>query len=358
MNSKERVLAAVALQQTDRCPRDFHADGVVLQRLYRHTGAATYRELLTYLGSDIVDIRGVVDPEWVAPFPREFVRPDGSVQNYLGFVKKVQDTVFGPVAEHSDYILRDCADIDEMRAVFSFPRAEWFDFSGMEERLSEYEGLAVMASGASVFQHPTLLRGVDMLLCDMLTDPEAAEYIMDGFTDFYCDYYRAMFEACPGKIDILRIADDLGMQDRPLIGRELFETFVLPRVRRICELAHAYGVKVMFHSCGSVFPFIEALIKAGVDVLDPLQPNAKDMTPENLWAYFGGKICFHGSIDTQYVLPRGTQQEVRGQVRAHMEALHRPGGGFIIAPAHTLQPDVPVENILALYDEVNRQSGL
>lgn len=358
MTGKERVLAAINMQQPDRCPRDFHACGVVLERLYEHFGVSKYRELLDCLHSDIVDIRGVVDPEWTAPFPREFVRPDGSVQDYLGFVKRVQDTVFGPVAEHSDYLLQDCLDIDEMKEIYRFPKVEWFDFSAMSERLKEYEDLAIMASGASVFQHPTLIRRLDMLLCDLLTEPETAEYIIDGYTDFYCAYYRAMFEACPGQIDILRIADDIGMQDRPLLSRKLFKEIILPRIRRLCDLAHGYGVKVMFHSCGCAFNFIDLLIEAGVDILDPLQPNAKDMNSENLFAHFAGKICFHGSIDTQNVLPRGTAEEVRDQVRRHYAILGQPGSGFIIAPAHTLQPDVSVENIVAMYEEIDRLSGI
>ena len=211
-----------------------------------------------------------------------------------------------------------------------------------------------MASGASIFQHPTLVRQMDMLLCDMLTEPELAAYIMDRYTDFYCDYFKAMFEACPGQIDILRIADDLGMQDRPLISAELFEEFCLPRIKRLTDLAHSYGVKVMFHSCGAISSFIDALIEVGVDILDPLQPNAKDMAPAQLASKFAGRICFHGSIDTQYTLPKGTTEDVRAQVRAHAAIYGEANTGFIISPAHSLQPDVPVENILALYDEVDR----
>lgn len=360
MTSKERVLAAIDMKPVDRQPRDFHACNVVLDRLYEHFGVNTYKELLQCLHGDIVDIRGVVDPDWVAPFPKQFTRPDGSIQNYLGFVMKEQETIFGPVMEHSDYLMKDCLDLDEIKEFkdFQFPKVEWFDFSTMSERLKEYEDFAIMATGASIYQHPTILRGLDVLLCDMVADPEIADYIMDAYTDFYYDYYKAMFEACPGQIDILRIADDLGMQDRPLVSRELFDKYFFPRIKKLTDLAHSYGVKVMFHSCGCVFDFIDGIIEAGVDMLDPLQPNAKDMNPEKLQEYFGGKICMHGSIDTQYVLPQGTPEEVRAQVRKHISILGQSGTGFIIAPAHTLQPDVKVENIVALYDEVDKVSGL
>jgi len=357
MNRKERVLAAVSMRQTDRQPRDFHACGVVLDRLYGHFGVQTYKELLQKLNSDIVDIRGIVDPKWVAPFPKTWKRADGSTVDYLGFCKSVKQTVFGPVEEHSDYLLSTCDDLEEIKK-FRFPKVEWFDFSEMSGQLKEYEDFAIMASGASVYQHPTLVRGLEVFLCDLLAEPEIARYLIEAYADFYCDYFEAMFAACPGQIDILRIADDFGMQDRELIRRELFEEFFLPHIRRLCDLAHNHGVKVMFHSCGAVFNYIDLLIEAGVDILDPLQPNAFGMDPEHLKECFEGRICFHGSIDTQYVLPTGTPDEVRAQVRRHMEILGGKKTGFIIAPAHTLQPDVKTENIIALYDEIDRLSEI
>ncbi len=356
MTSKERVLAAVSMQPTDRQPRDFHACGVVQDRLAEHFGTRTHRDLLQMLNSDIVDIRGIVDPEWVAPFPKVVKNADGSTVDYLGFCKNVKQTVFGPVEEHSDYLLSGCDDLEEIRK-FRFPKVEWFDFSKMSERLKEYEAFAVMASGASVYQHPTLVRGLEAFLCDLLSEPETADYIIAAYVDFYDDYFEAMFTACPGQIDILRIADDLGMQDRALISIELFETHFLPSIKRLCDMAHSHGVKVMFHSCGAVFNYIDLLIGAGVDILDPLQPNAFGMNPEHLKECFEGQICFHGSIDTQYVLPTGTPDEVRAQVRKHMAILGEKKTGFIIAPAHTLQPDVKIENIIAMYDEIDKLSG-
>lgn len=351
MTSKERVLAAVNMQPTDRQPCDFHACGVVVERLRAHLGVTSYKEILRALGSDIVDIRGVVDPKWIAPFPKECYLEDGTKQDYLGFRKKVQETVFGPVEEHSDYVLSRCETLEELQQ-FRFPKVEWFDFSEMSGQLKPYAGFAIMASGASVYQHPTLVRGLDQLLCDLMTEPELAVCVIDAYTNFYLAYFDAMFTACKGQIDILRIADDFGMQDRPLVSKELFREFFAPRIKKLCDMAHAHNVKVMFHSCGAVFEFIGMLMEAGVDILDPLQPNAAGMSPEHLGEHYQGKICLHGSIDTQFVLPTGTPEQVREQVREHMRILGSKKTGFIIAPAHSLQPDVKTENIIALYDEV------
>lgn len=353
MNGKERVLAAITMLPTDRQPRNYHACGVINERMYEYFGVTSYRELLDRLHIDIVDIRGVVDPVWVAPFPKVVTNSDGSTRDWLGFCKKVQQTVFGPVEEHCAYILSECENIDEIKELFTFPKVEWFDFSNMSQELQQHSDLAIMASGASVYQHPSLVRGLERLLCDLIADPEIADYIIDGYVDFYHDYFDAMFRACPGQIDIMRIADDFGMQDRLLISRQLFQQFFFHRIKRLCDMAHSHNVKVMFHSCGAVFELIDLFIEAGVDILDPIQPNAKDMSPRHLIRHFGRKICFHGSIDTQYVLPRGSPEQVRKQVREHISILGADRTGFIIAPSHTLQPDVKIENIVALYDEVD-----
>ncbi len=157
-----------------------------------------------------------------------------------------------------------------------------------------------------------------------------------------------MITAAKGKIDMLRIADDLGMQDRLLVSPETFTSVFAPRIKRIVQMAHSHGVKVMFHSCGAIFPLIESIIETGVDVLDPIQVKASGMIPEKLKADFGSKICFHGSIDTQFLLPQGSPQQVEQSVCQMFNILGKQGG-FILSPSHILQTDVPLENIKALY---------
>ena len=106
-----------------------------------------------------------------------------------------------------------------------------------------------------------------------------------------------MFRAAPGKVDILRIADDLGMQDRLMISPAMFDQFIGPRLDRIIRMAHGYGVKIMFHTCGAVVPLIDRLIDLGVDMLDPIQVRAKDMEPAQIKERFGSRIALHGAID-------------------------------------------------------------
>jgi len=347
LNSRDRVRATVRREPADRTPLDFSANPATLARLKRDFGAGCHRDLLELLHVDIVDLRGVVDPVWCGPMPFETVTGDGDTINYWGMQTCVMETATGPEVCYSRYPLASATTLAEIEQ-YPWPDPDWFDFEDFDGRLDEWDGFAIMASGASIFQHPSFLRGLDNLLAEMIVSPEIAEYLMDRFTDFYCRYFERMFAAVPGKIDILRIADDIGMQDRPLVSMELFERCFVPRLKRLIDIAHSHGIAVMFHSCGAVVPFIDRLIEIGVDILDPVQVRAEGMAPEGIKERFGDRICFHGAVDTQYLLPYGTPDDIRRTVEELIETLGS-NGGFIISPSHVLQTDVPIANITALY---------
>ncbi len=136
---------------------------------------------------------------------------------------------------------------------------------------------------------------------------------------------------------------------RPEKWRKLF----FGKLKAMCDLGHKYGAKVMLHSCGSTRPIWSGLIEAGVDIYDTVQPEAAQMNPAELKEEFGDRICFHGTISTQRTLPFGSAEDVAEEVRLRIETVGKDGG-FIVAPAHNIQPDTPIENILALYEEVQR----
>ena len=354
MRSKERVLTAVALKIADRVPMDFSATPFVLQKLQRHLGTSTFRDLLQRLHSDVVDLRGVVEPVYCGPVPKERVVGGDLKENFWGWRTRTVQTCLGPEDVYCDFVLAS-ADSVEQLAAHLWPTVDWFDFTGFAERLEKWTDFAVMASGASVWQHPSFLRGMDNLLVDLVAKREIASFLLDRFTDFYVAYFDKMFTAARGKIDILRIADDLGTQSGLLFGPRVFAEFIAPRLRRLVEMAHSHDVKVMFHSCGSIVPFIEPLIALGVDVLDPIQVSATNMEPSTIKDRFGSRICLHGAIDTQHLLPQGLPDDVEWTVESMIHTLGK-GGGFILAPCHVLQADVPIPNILRLY-ETGHQAG-
>ncbi len=346
VTSKQRVLTAIHLAQPDRVPMDFQANPWVLERLHRDLKTSTHQELLRQLGSDIVDLRGVVDPRYVGPVPMSRELDNGIRENYWGWRQKIMQTATGPEDCFVEFVLADAKSIDDFEQ-HCWPNPDWFDFSEFAAGLSSWQDFAVMASGASVFQHATFLRGIDNLLIDMATRPELAHWLMDCFTDFYLGYFDRMFTAARGQIDILRAADDLGTQRGLFFSAGMFRTFVKPRLKKLVEMAHSHGVKFMFHSCGAIRPLIEDLIEIGVDILDPLQAAAEGMDPIVLKPMYGDRICLHGGICTQFLLPEGTPQEVQSEVCRRIEIFGR-GGGYILAPCHVLQTDVPTENILAM----------
>lgn len=345
------MLTVVGLEQPDRVPVNFGANAGTLARLKADLGCGSHRALLERLGVDIVDLRDVATPCYRGPVPKETVRTDGVKENFWGWRTRVMQTPTGPEECFCEFQLQNCGTIEEL-AAHRWPSPDWFDFAGFGRQVAEWEGFAVMATGASVFQHASFLRGQDRLLMDMAAEPELAEFVMDRFTDFCLEYFDRMLTSAPGRIDILRIADDIGMQDRLLIGPEQFDAFVAPRLKRLITMAHGHGVKVMFHSCGAIVPLIDRLIALGVDILDPLQAAAKDMDPVLLKKRFGKRICLHGGIDTQHLLPHGNPDEVRREVRRRVEILGA-GGGYILAPCHVLQTDVPTANVLAMYEAMN-----
>jgi uroporphyrinogen decarboxylase len=347
MNSKQRVLEAVACRRPDRVPVDFNANPGSLARLMGDLSVSTHRQLLDRLHVDIVDLRGVVDPVYRGPVPRQQDLGNGVTENWLGWRTRRMQTATGPEDAACEFIFAGADSVDEM-ADWRWFDVDWFDFSDFAQRLEPWRDLAVMASGASVFQHPAFLRGSDNLLADMALRPEMADYLIDRHTDFYVAFFDRMFTAAPGQIDILRIADDLGMQDRLLISPAMFDRFIGPSLDRLVHMAHGHGVKVMFHTCGAVVPLIDRLIDLAVDMLDPIQVRATGMDPVLIKQRFGSRIALHGAIDTQYLLPRGTPGQVAAEVR-RLIAQMGPDG-YIISPCHVLQTDVPTANVLALYD--------
>jgi uroporphyrinogen decarboxylase len=340
------VLAAVNGALPDRVPMDFHGNSFVLDRLKSQLGVDNHRDLLESLHSDVVDLRGTADPVYRGPVPFTQELGDGVRENFWGWRRKTVEAACGPEEQFVDFVLSDASSVDDLRR-HRWPSADWFDFSDFARRLEPWSDFAVMATGVSVLQHPSFLRGIDSLMLDMAAEPEMAHYLMDRFTDFYMEYFDRMLTAADGQIDIVRQADDLGTQQSLFFSPEMFRTFIKPRVARFVDLAHSHEVAFMFHSCGSIQPLIEDLIEIGVDILDPLQAAAAGMEPDVLKDRFGDRLCLHGGIDTQYLLPEGSPDEVRSEVRRVAEILGH-GGGYILAPCHVLQLDVPTANVRAM----------
>ncbi len=206
--------------------------------------------------------------------------------------------------------------------------------------------------GGGLFEYACWLRGMENYLVDMMLNKEFAIKLIEKIFEVEKNLWEVFLTAVGDYVQIVEVADDYGTQEEPMISPELFREIIKPYHKRLVSfIKEVTGgkVKVKHHTCGSVYDLVEDLIDCGVDVLNPVQPLAKNMKPEKLKPKFGKRICFHGGIDEQYVLPRGTVEEVREEVRRKINGFAK-GGGYILSPAHCIQPDVPPENIVAMYD--------
>ncbi|MCS7237136.1 MAG: hypothetical protein NZ899_02555 [Thermoguttaceae bacterium] len=338
---RERVLAAIAHQKPDRVPRDFWAEPPTWNRLLSHVGHRDKDRLLNELGIDIRHLE--------IPSPPEKCLGGGLYQNFWGERYYYRATPWGPMRDDTKGALAAATSLSELES-FPWPTPDLFDYSVLPEQCARYQEYALLYGFADVWQRPGLVRGWEEMFVDMVERPEWVHFLCRKFTDFYKEDYTRAAEVTKGRIDIYLLISDLGSQTGPLISLAMFRHFVAPYLREMIQLIHSLGGKVLFHSCGSVAPFIPDLIDLGVDILDPIQPTGPSMAPEVLQAKFGGRICFHGGIDMQRLLPFGSPAEVRAEVRRYCEVLGS-NGGYILAPAHLFQPDVPPENILAMYTD-------
>jgi uroporphyrinogen decarboxylase len=151
------------------------------------------------------------------------------------------------------------------------------------------------------------------------------------------------------QVDVYRLWDDVAMQDQMILSPSLWDKYLKKWYKPLFSDAKKYGLKVMYHCCGSFHPIIPSLIDIGVDILDPIQTNALGMDLENLKRLYGKYLCFHGGIDVQHLIPFGSIEEIRKTVKS-AKALFNLEGGLILGPSHEITPDTPIENILAIYN--------
>lgn len=360
MNSSERIRFAIDHTEPDKVPAHMNATKWVVAQLKKQLQVSSDKDLLKALHVDVYDMRGIdlhsgTVPDYRGPespfFPADW---GGGIFSFWKMKEFENLTTAGWTIDIEQPPLAGALTIQELEN-YSWPENDWFDYSKMKQKMEEWSDFSIMATGASVFQHATYVRGMDTLMMDMMADPDMANFILDKFTDFYHEYYRRMFDAVGDRIDVFALADDLGMQNTLLIGPELFDEYIAPRLKKMADLAHQYNIKLLLHTCGNVESLIPRLIESGVDILDPIQPESMD--PIEIKRKFGNNICLRGGISVQNVVTRATVEEVKIETRRIIEAL-KPGGGYILSPGHpVLQDDIPVENIIAMY-ETGYQYGL
>ena len=212
-------------------------------------------------------------------------------------------------------------------------------------------GLSAKSVSGGIFLTCCRLRSMEQFLMDMLLDKPFAKGLLARVEEMVLSLTEALLSAVGPYVQMVETQDDLGTQRAPLISPALYEELIQPCHARLSALIKKKTdgkAKVFLHSDGSIFDLLPQVIQAGIEVLNPLQPHAAKMEAERLKAVFGQKLVFHGGLDQQRTIPFGTPKEAEANVRQVLRAL-APGGGYIFSPCHNLQPDVPPENIMAIY---------
>ena len=247
-----------------------------------------------------------------------------------------------------DGVFAGTEDIAEVDA-FHWPDPKYIDFT---ETLMEIDktiaaGQAVLSGTWSCFYHNACdFFGMENYFIKMHTDPAVVDAVTRRIVDFYLEINEKLFNLAGNRIDAFFFGNDFGSQLDLLISPEHFDRFVMPYFREFTDQAHRHGYHVVLHSCGAIDRVIPRLIDAGVEILHPIQAMAKNMEAENLAKKYNGKIVFMGGVDTQRILPFGTPDEVRSEVRRLKDLF---GPNFIISPSHeSILPNVSPENIVAM----------
>lgn len=202
----------------------------------------------------------------------------------------------------------------------------------------------------SIFETCWFLRGMGQFFKDLIKNKKMAESLLNQVYEIQSAKMERYLDEVGKYLDVVAIGDDVAGQLGPLISPDLYREMVKPYHRRYFELIkNKTRAKLHLHSCGTVQHFLDDFIEIGVDIINPVQVTAQGMDPRMLKERYGSRIVFWGGIDSQYLLPQGTPKEVAQEVKNMVEILGQDGG-YVIGAVHNIQPDVPPENIVALFD--------
>ena len=301
-----------------------------------------------------VDLRYIAGPAYVGPPLAENTDMWGVKRRvvHVGAHGAAED-----YSEASDSPLASANSVEEVERYGHWPSPDWFDYRAIEAQCDAIrrDARAVVFMGDRLNRVAQLkpamyLRGVESILTDLALNPEVAAAILMRIRRFYLAYLERILDAARGKIDVVLTGDDFGSQNGPLVSLEMWRRFLKPGFAEYIGLIKQYDAVAMHHTCGSVAQLIPDMIECRLDVLQSLQPEARDMSLADLKQRFGTRLAFHGGVSIQQTMPFGSPAEVRRAVQRIVAAVGTRGG-YIFCTAHNIQADTPVANVVALLEE-------
>jgi len=378
MKPRERVIATLEHQEPDRVPLDLGGINTSLM-------VETYKNFIEYLDMPYknINLRSKVWQTVQIPEPilehfsidTRYIFPDVLFESACDSTKGEKeenkttnkDDVFVDewgvkrkfILHYYDIVehpLKDAKTVEDIeRYPWPNPR-KFLVLDGLREKakhLHEKTDYAIGGSigGGIIYELSWYLRGFTELLLDLQINKDFIHALYSKIVEIRKETMDLFLGEVGEYLDFFQIGDDLALQNTVLMQPELYREMIKPYQANVIEfIKERTKAKIYYHSCGAVSPMLNDLIEIGVDAINPVQVSAKNMDPKYLKQTYGDNITFWGGIDSQNVLPKGTTDEVRAAVRDTIDAL-APGGGYVLAGVHNLQPDVPPENIVAMYEE-------
>ena len=366
LSHRERVIKALSHQEPDRVPFDLgstpnssihvlgyqklkayfgiEAEDTIIHRMMQTV--AVHEPVLQALDIDL-RYAGPGAPDSKPDIP---VGEDG-YQDEWGVIRRKP-----PSSLYYDLAKSPLAGPITVQDIVNFPVPDPTDHGytrGLRERLLYYRentDYAIALRLPSAFVHTTqYLRGFEDWFMDLAADKKLAAALFDAVTEQSSALAEEILKVGGDLVDVVAFSDDMGFQNGPMVSPELYRQLFKPRHQKFFDTVKKNtSAFIHFHCCGSIYKLLPDFIELGVDVIHPVQVAAKDMDSSILAPEFGDRLSFWGGIDTQKVLPTGTTEEVKAEVRRRIRDF-APGGGYILSAVHDIQPDVPVKNIIAMY---------
>jgi uroporphyrinogen decarboxylase len=345
MTHRQRVMAAFTRQMPDHVPKHATFTPFQLRQVQERTGFEDPADAFDF------DMRtATFRPPRRLPDFSPFLPPDlppGTTSDEWGLTE-----IPGTFYHFTEYVY-PMAHLTDPRELDDWPFPDYTPpcrFAGVPQEIADWhhQGYFVLGSVGHIFETAWYIRSMEQLYHDWYFNVPFAERLLDEITGRRRQMAVRFAEA---DVDGISIGDDIGTQRGMMMSPDMWRRWLKPRWATVIKAAK--GVKpdliVTYHSDGNIWPAIPELAEIGVDVLNPVQPEC--LNPAAVKRRYGDRLAFWGGMGIQTTMPFGTPDDVRAEVKRLIEVLGA-GGGFMIAPTHVLEPDVPWENIVAFFDAV------
>ena len=389
MTKKDRVISTINFKTVDKIPTHYRGIPFLTENLMKYykiqdyeSFEKNYKLLLKRMGADFfsagdnISAFSTFNPKCNAPTPEPPYVKEGGYFFVIGINSKIVSIDKYKYKYHNIGVNPPLANIEsasEIKKEFLMPKLDYFNFNQMVNRrlfdqskynkkldakLLNYENFRdssedfiTMGALNEVFMICSYLRGMENFLADLAFNKKLAECIVKEVRNFCLEFNRRELAGFGKKAEWYSMWDDVASQYGLMFSPDIFKKYFLPVYKKLIENVKRYNLIFSWHCCGNVNDILPLMIDAGIDVFDVVQTSAKDMELEKIYKNYGKSVCLHGGIDVQKLLIHGNPKQIKEEVKKVIN-LWGNRGGIILGPSHEALPETPVENILAIYEQL------